>query len=257
MRSRHGYDICVPDTTSVDAREVLEALESLRRDHAVAVEERDRYKHLAELLQKELERIRDEQKTPREHVDSAQIQLAFAELAKELLAKLQSEPSAGTEGASSSEPPEKKKRNHTPHGRSILPEHLPVETIVFAIPPGEGRTVIGAEVSWRLGFRPAQFYRLKIVRQVAAVPEEDADGIVATVTLHKADVSGLPGAEAVQSTKLDTPAATDADDEQADTTTPMDAAVPSQAPPTTVASDGERTTIPRDTTVICVAAADE
>src|SRR5262245_11637885 len=243
----------------------------MRRDHAVVVEERDRYKHLAELLQKELERIRDEQKTPREHVDTPEIQLAFAGLATELLAKLRSDPPADSDGASA--PPDKKKRNHTPHGRSILPEHLPVETILFKIPPGDGRTIIGEEVSWRLGFRPAQFYRLKIVRQIAAVPEEDADSIVAIVTLHEGDGSTLqPGAQQQATGEKDEAAAiTEASGvEQAATTgePARDEQAPSMAGATnaasapcagatTVESSGEHKTITRDTTVVCIAAPDE
>lgn len=249
------------DATTSDARELIERLASLQRDHSVVVQERDRYKHLAELLQKELERLRDEQKTPREHVDSAQIQLAFAELAKELLTKLQSKQPEGAQGAEgASPPPEKKKRNHTPHGRSVLPEHLPVETLVFAIPPGEGRTVIGVEVSWRLGFRPAQFYRLKIVRQVAAVLDEEADAIVATATLHRRDVSGLEGTAADPSAKVEAAAQVEPTKvEDTETTAPTDVVgrMPCESSATTVASGGERKTIGRDTTVICVAAADE
>jgi formiminotetrahydrofolate cyclodeaminase len=49
--------------------------------------ERDEYKQLADLFRRELERLRDLQKTPREHVDAGQVQLAFAAFAAELLAR--------------------------------------------------------------------------------------------------------------------------------------------------------------------------
>ena len=48
---------------------------------------------LAELLKRELDRLNELQKTPREHVDLDQFQLAFEPIAKQLLAKLASEPS--------------------------------------------------------------------------------------------------------------------------------------------------------------------
>ena len=251
--------LAVPDTTTVDAQQLLEALEALaalRRQYGFVVEERDRYKQLAELLQKELERLRDEQKTPREHVDPAQIQLAFDKLAKELLTKLQN-PSPETSQGAPPPPPEQKKRNHTPHGRNLLPEHLPVETLLFAIAPGDGRTVIGEEVSWRLGFRPAQFYRLKIVRQIAAVPEDEADDIVATASLHRGDVSSLPRVESEQDATNAPAAMHAAGAEPIETTRVAAAAASCTASAIKVCDGGERTAATRDTTVICVAAADE
>ena len=63
------------------------AVAELQARIAALSNERDDYKRLAELLQRELDRLRDQQKTPREHVDAAQVQLAFAAIAAQRRAR--------------------------------------------------------------------------------------------------------------------------------------------------------------------------
>jgi hypothetical protein len=73
-------------------------------------------------LQRELDRLRDLQKTPREHVDSSQVQLAFAEMAKQLLEEAEARGTADKEeGESGGAGDPKRKRNHTRHGRAVCP----------------------------------------------------------------------------------------------------------------------------------------
>lgn len=69
-------------------------------------------------------------------------------------------------------PPAKPSRRRHAHGRHLLPEHLPVERVVFepgVIPPGARR--IGDEVSEKLGYRRASYVRLLVVRPKYAVDE--------------------------------------------------------------------------------------
>src|SRR5215470_544431 len=132
--------------------------------------ERDEYKSRAEWLHKQLERLRDEAKTPRERVDPRQIQLVFEPFTQALLALAASDTASGPGAdAASSEAGEndkknKNKRKTTPHGRRVLPEHLPIETLVLTPSPlPEGAVQIGTEVSWRLGYRRGGHYRLRVL----------------------------------------------------------------------------------------------
>jgi hypothetical protein len=182
------------------------SLSDALRQIAQLTDERDRYKQLAELFKKELERLRDGQKTPRENVDSAIAQLAFDQMANALLAKSPpSDPPPAPPAPPS--PPEEKTRKRTPHGRGILPENLPVETLVLQ-PEGAAAagTMIGEEVAWRLAFRRGGFYRLKIVRPVFVVPREAAVSADA-VTAAKHDGDHSPLVAAAQATEPATLAA--------------------------------------------------
>jgi hypothetical protein len=152
-------------------------IETLRTENAQLAAERDEHKKRAEFLKRELDRLLDKMKTPREHVDLKQIQLAFEALSKELLASMP-KPDPQNESTGSTDDGEKKRaRKHAPHGRSVLPEHLPVETLILSPTPLPADAVkISEEVSFRLGFRRAGFYRLKIVRPIFAVNVADAAG---------------------------------------------------------------------------------
>jgi len=263
-------------TTSETPSESADMVEALRREVAHVTDERDRYKQVAELLQKELERLRDGQKTPREHVDSALAQLAFEQMAAELLAKSAAPDVAPPPAPAPPSKPEDKPRKHTPHGRSILPEHLPVQTLVLE-PKGaaaEG-TVIGEEVAWRLAFKRGGFYRLKIVRPVfvdrrAAAASIDTTAVAAAQ--HDGDYS--PMAEAVATTEPSTLLA--AINAAADLEGPITEAAatfdPGRADPSaigqdpnadpgcsTAAEDAGRDPPPRgrDTTIICAPPPDE
>jgi transposase len=165
--------------------------------------ERDHYKKLAELFKRELDRINDLQKTPREHVDPNQVQLAFAQLAKEILEKIAAnqgpQPVDGaTDGTSGGNPNGKKASTRDSHGRSVLPEHLPVRTLVLT-PAGiaADAVVIDHEVSWRLGFQRGGFHRLKVLRPVFSVPiSSSVDVSVVNGVLHEGELSRAPAAAA-------------------------------------------------------------
>jgi len=96
------------------------------------------------------------------------------------------ESTAASEGASapplppSPPPPVRTPRPHHAHGRSTLPEHLPVERVVLeptAIPAGARR--IGEEISERVGYRKASYVRVLVVRPKYAVDETDGTTRVA------------------------------------------------------------------------------
>lgn len=271
-------------TTGDPAPAPVDLVEALQRELAQVTDERDRYKQLAELLQKELERLRDGQKTPRERVDSEVAQLAFEQMASALLAK-SAPPDPAAAPPPPPKPPEPRPRKHTPHGRSVLPEHLPVRTLVLA-PAGaapEG-TVIGEEVAWRLGFQRGGFYRLKIVRPVFVIPRAVATSLDAcSVTAAQHDGDHSPMVEAVASADpaklvaaIETAARLDgviaADGAAAVGTTPtprvpeaLNAADPAaaSADPVAVTSDptvAQGEVAPardRDTTILCAPAPDE
>jgi transposase len=166
-------------------------VEKLAADNAQLRAELDQWKREAERLAEVLERLKYEAKTPREHVDPNQIQLAFEKLAEALLKVAMPDAQPGSPPSSGDKPA----RKHTPHGRGILPEHLPVDTILIEpknLP--EGARVIGEDVSWRLGFRRASFRRLKVVRPRFVVPTELAgqcDGDQARL-LENTSYSAMP-----------------------------------------------------------------
>lgn len=150
--------------------------------------ERDQYKSRAEWLQTQLERLRYEAKTPRERVDPRQIQLVFEPFAQALLGTATTKDGAeAADGAAEAadkgaatapnadEAHAKNKRKVTPHGRRVLPEHLPVETIVLTPSPLPEQAVqIGTEISWRLGYRRGGYYRLRVLRPLYVASKEEA-----------------------------------------------------------------------------------
>jgi len=173
---------------------LLDRVRELSLDIRQLIGERDHYKQLATLLQQELERLKDLQKTPREHVDTDQAQLAFEQIVKQLLEKTGAKPdsadagaAASSEGGEGGKPNGKKPPKRTPHGRGVLPEHLPVRTLVLT--PADmapGAVEIDQEISWRLGFQRAGFYRLKLVRPVYSVDkEQDVDGSKTQAVLYE------------------------------------------------------------------------
>jgi transposase len=171
------------------------------RDHLV--QERDEYKHRAEWLHKQLERLKDEAKTPRERVDPRQIQLVFEPFAQALLQRAASDAQAAEAAeATPGESPEqceksgKNKRKTTPHGRRVLSEHLPMETIVLTPSPlPEDAVQIGTEVSFRLGYRRGGYYRLRVLRPLYAVSKDAAEtSTEVKATLLDALPSPLPNA---------------------------------------------------------------
>ena len=84
----------------------------------------------------------------------------------------ESAPNAGA--ASPPPPPARTPRPHHAHGRSTLPEHLPVERVVLeptVIPAGARR--MGEEISERVGYRKASYVRVLVIRPKYAVDEAD------------------------------------------------------------------------------------
>lgn len=169
-----------PEPTSAAQAAALEqqlALVMAERDRLA--HERDEYRNRAEWLQKQLDRLQDEAKTPRERVDPRQIQLVFEPFAQALLSTLGAGASPETTSAPASpggDNSKPKERKAAPHGRRILPEHLPVETIVLTPSPlPEDAIQIGAEISWRLGYRRASFYRLRVMRPLFVVHKDAAE----------------------------------------------------------------------------------
>ncbi|WP_394849416.1 IS66 family transposase [Pendulispora brunnea] len=76
-------------------------------------------------------------------------------------------------------PPSGVRKHRTPHGRRLLPEHLPIETV--KLPPDEipeGTRCIGQEVSYRLAYRKAGYIRLRVVREKFAEDNDDASTMV-------------------------------------------------------------------------------
>lgn len=193
------------------AEALLRELQKLADENAALAGERDHYRQLAEFLKRELDRLNDLQKTPREHVDRDQVQLAFEQIAKELLAKLAREPSQPGEGAndgagSDNAEGKKPKKKRDSHGRNALPKHLPVQTIVFT-PAGiaTDAEVIDYEVSWRLGFRRGGFHRLKIMRPIYSVARSCAvDVSVVSATLHDGELLSVPRATSAATVSVTT-----------------------------------------------------
>jgi transposase len=158
-----------PPSAEERLRELEAQVAALAEERDRLARERDEFKRQAAWFQAQLERLRDEAKTPREHVDPRQVQLVFEPFAAALLGDAaRPAPASGGDGGEG----KKKAKKVTPHGRRVLPEHLPVETVVLSPAPLPEHAVrIGTEISWRLGFRAASYYRLRVVRPIYAVPE--------------------------------------------------------------------------------------
>ncbi len=185
-------------TTTAERDVLVQECEHLTR-------ERDEYKSRAEWLHQQLERLKYEAKTHRERVDPRQIQLLFEPFAQALFGAAASNTKPGPASAGEGDSNGKKKRKATPHGRRVLPEHLPVETLVLTPSPlPEDAVQIGTEVSWRLGYRRGGYYRLRVLRPLYVASKEAAEtstDVTATLlsateppTFSVADGSSVPPA---------------------------------------------------------------
>jgi transposase len=190
-------------TTTAERDGLVQDCERLTR-------ERDEYKSRAEWLRQQLERLKYEAKTPRERVDPRQIQLVFEPFAQALFGTAASSTKSDTASAGEGDSNGKKKRKTTPHGRRVLPEHLPIETIVLSPSPlPEDAVQIGTEVSWRLGYRRGGYYRLRVLRPLYVVPKEAAEtstdvkatllGATEPPICNVADGVSVPQAESIAS----------------------------------------------------------
>lgn len=130
-----------------------------------------------ELQRQDLERLREEHERTRpncpERVPGNEAQLAFERVLETFGDVVAANDDAKGNHTSTSETPDKKgdqeKRRHR-HGRRRLDlANLPVESVLIDPPEvkaasGKGFERIGQEVSERLAFRPAQYFRLRVVR---------------------------------------------------------------------------------------------
>lgn len=185
------------------AREALEArlvdfsaaLGKERAERQKAAHERDEYRKLYELIHLELERVRRHLRAQNrtEKVDAAQVQLAFAEVAKVLLPAELAEELAKNENASRDgeraddalrdEDERSEQESKSGHGRKPIPKHLRVIRTVLEPTPedctcsacGAPKAKLGEETSERYEYIPASLVCEQTVR-VKMVPTCDCEG---------------------------------------------------------------------------------
>lgn len=153
-----------------------------------------------ELQRQDLDRLREEYERTRpncpERVPGNEAQLAFERVLETFGDVVAANDEAKSGDASCSKTPDDKghrpKRRHR-HGRRRLGlTNLPVET-VFVDPPeveaagGKGFKRIGQETSERIAFRPAQYFRLRLVRR-KWVPASASEPSSADATTTPPDV---------------------------------------------------------------------
>jgi transposase len=150
------------------------ALGRERAERERAAHERDEYKKLYELIALELERVKRHLRAQNksERVDAAQVQLAFAEVAKLVVPPDLAQAIADQENEEAEQPRTDASKRRGPHGRGKLADHLPVERIEVEPPEnlrscpccGKAKTKIGEEVSSRLDWRPASLVHVQTAR---------------------------------------------------------------------------------------------
>jgi transposase len=150
------------------------ALGRERAERERAAHERDEYKKLYELIALELERVKRHLRAQNksERVDAAQVQLAFAEVAKLVVPPDLAQAIADQENEEAEKPGPDASRPRRPHGRGKVADHLPVERIELEPPEslrqcpccGAAKTKIGEETSSRLDWRPASLVHVQIAR---------------------------------------------------------------------------------------------
>jgi transposase len=177
----------VSETVVVDERirDLETRLAGAEAKLARAHHERDEYRKLYELVMLELERVKRHLRVQNksERVDAAQVQLAFAEVAPEVVVP----PDLAQKIADDENEDRDKKRKR--HGRKRLPEHLPVERIELHPPEslrqctscGNGMHPIGEETSEKLDWRPASLVRLQTARVKYACACEQGGVVIAEV----------------------------------------------------------------------------
>jgi transposase len=150
------------------------ALGRERAERERAARERDEYKKLYELVMLELERVKRHLRAQNrsEKVDAAQVQLAFAEVAKLVVPPELAQSIADQENEVASRPRAEETKSRAPHGRNPLPEHLPFERTELHPTEeerrcaccGKSKVKIGEETSHRLDHRPASLIVLQTAR---------------------------------------------------------------------------------------------
>jgi transposase len=177
----------VSESALVDERirELEARLAGAEAKLARAHHERDEYRKLYELVMLELERVKRHLRVQNksERVDAAQVQLAFAEVAPEVVVP----PDLAQKIADDENEDREKQRKR--HGRKRLPEHLPVERVELHPPAalrqcascGNGMHPIGEETSEKLDWRPASLVRLQTARVKYACACEQGGVVIADV----------------------------------------------------------------------------
>jgi transposase len=160
-----------------------------------ASHERDEYRKLYELVSLELDRVKRHLFGKKaEHVDAAQMQLAFASIAKMLSALPDADPTKDQSEPAAKKPPKKAR----PHGRHPLPDHLPIERVEL-LPPevqAEGADAyvrIGEEITETLEWRAGSYVRFQIVRPKFAKKAQPEAGILTADLPPRAIEKGLAG----------------------------------------------------------------
>ncbi|HSY21129.1 MAG TPA: IS66 family transposase [Polyangiaceae bacterium] len=169
------------------------ALGRERAERERAAHERDEYKKLYELIALELERVKRHLRAQNksERVDAAQVQLAFAEVAKLVVPPDLAQAIADQENEQSQKPSHEPGKPRGPHGRGKIADHLPVERIELEPPEslrscaccGKAKTKIGEETSSRLDWRPASLVHVQIARMkyAPACKCEEGGVVIASV----------------------------------------------------------------------------
>ncbi len=175
--------------------DAVSRIESLSTALEKAEHERNEYKKLYDLVYLELERMRRHLFGKKsERVADEQLTLQFLEIAEKLKALEEKEnapiPNSRRAG--------KKKKKQTPHGRQVLPEHLPLERIELPVPPEveaepDAFKKIGEDLSETLERRPATLVRVQIVRPKYARKGDDTAGVIASTLPTKPIEKGMAG----------------------------------------------------------------
>jgi transposase len=169
------------------------ALGRERAERERAAHERDQYKKLYELVAIELERVKRHLRAQNksERVDAAQVQLAFAEVAKLVVPPEIAQAIADQENEEHAKAERETTTPRGRHGRGQIPEQLPTERIEVDVPEalrtcpccGKAKVKIGEETCDRLDYRPASLIHLHIARlkYAPACKCEEGGVVVASV----------------------------------------------------------------------------
>lgn len=184
-----------------DRQAAVREREQLRRERDEARREREEFRKLYELVSLELERTRRHLFGKKgETVDGSQQQLAFLEVAQ-LIGALEGPTQQSSEDGGTGEKPRGRnagKGRSSPHGRQVLPEHLPVHEIELLPPEVQGPDKdqyvrIGEEVDNKLEWRPASQVRVRIVRPKFARKGERESGVCIAEPIDTPVARGLAG----------------------------------------------------------------
>lgn len=152
---------------------IEERLAQLEAKLAEVIHERDEYRKLYELVLLENKRLRRNLFGRKaEEIDPRQVQLAFDQAVPELATQLAKMAREHTDVRGH------KRAAAKPHGRSPIPDDLPVERIELPPPlDTTGMVKIGEEIKELVEWRAASMVRVQIVRPKFAWPGEEKRGV--------------------------------------------------------------------------------